>query len=129
MVENDVVKSYGILTSKLTIIIIQHHRPDITATDKTSRKCLIVDVIILGDQNIAKKGFEKINNYSERRVEIARVWNMEKEVVPVVTGALGFIPKNLHRHLERLGIKVHVPTMQKSALLGTAYILPKVLSV
>ena len=34
-----------------------------------------------------------------------------------------------HRHLERLGIKVHVPTLQKSALLGTANILRKVLSV
>ena len=54
---------------------------------------------------------------------------METEVVPVVIGAVGSIPKNLHRHLERLGIKVHIPTLQKSALLGTANILRKVLSV
>ena len=53
---------------------------------------------------------------------------METEVVPVVIGALGYIPKNLHHHLERLGIKVHVPTLQKSALLGTANIQRKVLS-
>ena len=54
---------------------------------------------------------------------------METEVVPVVFGALGSIPKNLHRYLERLGIKVHVLTLQKSALLATANILRKVLSV
>ena len=30
---------------------------------------------------------------------------------------------NKHRHLERLRIKVHIPTLQKSALLGTANIL------
>ena len=54
---------------------------------------------------------------------------METEVVPVVIGALGSISKNLHRHLERLEIKVHVPTFQKSALLSTANILRKVHSV
>ena len=36
--------------------------------------------------------------------------------------------KNLRRHVESLGIKVHVPTLQKLALLGTAIILRNVLS-
>ena len=93
VVENDVVKilwDYNIQTDR----IIEHRRPDITAVDKVRRKCLIVDVAIPGDQNTTKKEFEKINNYSELRVEIARVWNMETEVVPVVIGALGSIPKN-----------------------------------
>ena len=73
------------------------------------------------------KKFKKINNYSELGVEIARVSNMLREVVPVVIGALGSIPKNLHRHLETLGIKVHVSMLQKSALLGTANVQRKVL--
>ena len=109
VIENDVVKivwDYNIQTDR----IIEHRK----------RKCLIVDVAIPGDQNITKKEFEKINNYSELRVEIARVWIMETEVVPVVIGALGSIPKNLHHHLESLGIIVHVSTLQKSVLLGTA---------
>ena len=116
---------YNIQTDR----IIEHHRPDITVVDKARRKCLIVDVAIPGDQNTTKKELKKINNYSELRVEIARVWNMETEVVPVVIGALSSIPKNLHHHLESLGIKVHVSTLQKSVLLGTANILRKVLSV
>ena len=100
VVENDVVKilwDFNIPTDR----IIEHHRPDITVVDKARRKCLIVDVAIPGDQNITKKEFEKINNYSELRVEIAKVWNMETEVVPVVIGALGSIPKNLHHHPRR----------------------------
>ena len=71
VVENDVVKilwDFNIQTDR----IIEHHRPGITVIDKTSRKCLVVDVAIPGDQNVAKKEFEKINNYSELRVEIAR---------------------------------------------------------
>ena len=126
VVENDVINilwDYNIQTDR----IIEHRIPDVTIVDKARRKCLIVDVAMPGDQNITKKEFEKINNYSELRVEIARVWNMETEVVPVVIGALGSIPKNLHYHLESLGIKVS--TLQKSVLLGTANILQKVLSV
>ena len=73
------------------------------------------------------KKFKKINNYSDLGVEIARVSNMLREVVPVVIGALGSIAKNLYRHLESLGIKVHVSMMQESALLGTANIQRKVL--
>ena len=83
VIENDVVKilwDYNIQTDR----IIKHPRPDMTVVDKARRKCLIVDVAIPGDQNITKKEFEKINNYSELRVEIVRVWNMETEVVPVV---------------------------------------------
>ena len=60
----------------------------------------------------ARRELEKINNYSELRVEIARVWNTETEVVPVVIDALGSIPNNLYRHLESLGIRVHFSTLQ-----------------
>ena len=59
------------------------------------------------------------SNYSELRVEIALVWNMGTEVVLVVIGALGST-KNLYRHLESLGIKVLVSTLQKSVLFTTA---------
>ena len=37
----------------------------------------------------ARRELEKINHCSELRVEIARVWNTETEVVPVVIAALG----------------------------------------
>ena len=59
-----------------------------------------------------RRELEKINNYSELRVEIARVWNTETEVVPVVIDAHGSIPKNLYRHLESLGIRVHFSSLQ-----------------
>ena len=48
VVENDVVKilwDFNIQTDH----IIEHHRPDVTVIDKTSRKCLIVDVVMPGD--------------------------------------------------------------------------------
>ena len=48
---------------------------------------------------------------------------------PVVVGALGSVSKKLAGHLEQLGIKNRTRTMQKSALLGSAHILRKVLEV
>ena len=109
--------------------VIEHRRPDITVVEKDARKCFIVDVAIPGDHNIERKEFEKIDNYSELRVELARLWNTEARVVPIVIGALGSIPKKLREHVEQLGIAPNITTLQKSALVGTANILRKVLAV
>ena len=56
-------------------------------------------------------------------------------MVPVVVGALGSVSKKLAGHLKQLGIKdkndakLRTRTMQKSALLGSAHILTKMLEV
>ena len=50
-------------------------------------------------------------------------------IIIVVVGALGSVSKKLAGHLEQLGIKNRTRTMQKSALLGSAHILRKVLEV
>ena len=45
------------------------------------------------------------------------------EVIPVVVGALGAIPKGLNKSLRDIGIRVRPEHVQKTALLGTARIL------
>ena len=49
--------------------------------------------------------------------------------MPVVVGALVCISKGFKRWIEILGIEVNVGTVQKTALLGTARILRKVLEM
>ena len=39
---------------------------------------------------------EKLDNYSELRLEIARMWDKETLVVPIIIGALGSIPNDLN---------------------------------
>ena len=51
------------------------------------------------------------------------------EVVPVLIGALGSLTKEFDEWIEKLGIKNNVGGMQKTALLGTARILRKVLEM
>ena len=54
---------------------IHHRKPDIVLVDKVNNECMIIDVACPGDHNLVKKKFEKLNNYSELRVEVARLWN------------------------------------------------------
>ena len=49
-------------------------------------------------------------------------------VIPIVVGALGTITAKFEKHTENLGIEVRVEHVQKSALLGAARIIRKVLS-
>ena len=61
-------------------------------------------------------------------IVIIRLWGIRHlEVVPVVVGALGVVSKRLDAWLEKLGVTIRMGLLQKTALLGTARILRKVL--
>ena len=51
------------------------------------------------------------------------------EVIPVVVGALGAVSKGLNKSLQNIGIRVRPGQVQKTALLGTARILRRVLEI
>ena len=86
-----------------------------------------MDIAVPGDSNILQKETEKREKYQDLAREIQRIWKSRTKVVPVV--ALGSVSKKLAGHWEQLGIKNRTRTMQKSALLGSAHILRKVLEV
>ena len=47
------------------------------------------------------------------------------EVIPIVVGALGAVSKKLDKWIEKLGIRIRIEILQKTALLRTARILRK----
>ena len=108
---------------------IEHRRPDVVVMEQNTKKCLIIDVACSVDNNLILKRNEKLDNYSELRLEIARMWDKETLIVPIIIGALGYIPNDLECNLNKLGISYNVGALQKSVLLGTANILRKVLSI
>ena len=82
------------------------------------------------DHRVYEKEGEKIEKYQERNIkrEIGRLWGIRHlEVVPVVVGALGLVSNRLDAWLEKLGVTIRTGLLQKTALLGTARILKKVL--
>ena len=73
---------------------------------KHERKYHLIDITVPGDKRIELKEQEKIDNYTELRQEVKKIWNLSQVVVvPVVIGALGVTSKRLKDWLEKLNIK------------------------
>ena len=69
------------------------------------------------------------NKYQQLRHEIASLWGLKKvDVIPVVIGALGDVSMKLEKWMKKMEIEVKVELLQKTALLGTARIIRKVLN-
>ena len=109
---------------------LEHNRPDITVTDKKSKKCIPKDPAYPFNTRIKKKEEEKCRNYSELKYEIAKIWKMRTvEVIPVVIGALGTVTKYFEIWIENLDLDLTVEALQKPCLLGTVRMIRKVLDV
>ena len=50
-------------------------------------------------------------------------------VIPVVIGALGTVSKKIHHYIKETDILADIVSIQKTAILGTAYILRRVLGI
>ena len=82
------------------------------------------------NNRVKDKELEKLEKYQLLKDEIAKLWRMRKViVVPVVIGALGAVSVNFKEYMKRIGVNVRLEVIQKTALLGTAKILRKVLSL
>jgi hypothetical protein len=55
------------------------------------------------------------------------MWNVKTNVIPVITGATGTISKSCRKYLSNVPGIHKVKELQKTAILGTAHILWKVL--
>ena len=106
-------------------IPIEHRKPDIIVIDKSQKLCIIIDVACPCDYNLIEKKNDKLNRYSDLRLQIARMW----DVKAIIIGALGSVPKDIHHYLKLLDIDFNLSILQQSVLLGTAHILRNVLAM
>ena len=90
--------------------MIEPRRPDIVVVDKIKKETMILDVTIPGDTRVCDKQMKKV------------------VVIPIVVEALGTVTTKFEKYIERLGIEIRIKHVHKSALLGTARIIRKVLS-
>ena len=89
---------------------------------------MLIDVAISGDRNVFKKEAEKIKKkYKDLTIEIERMWNVKTKVIPVIIGATGTISQSFRKYVSNIPGKHEVKELQKTAILGTAHILRKVL--
>ena len=88
---------------------------------------LVIVIVIIIIIIIIIKEAEKILKYKDLTIEIQRMWNVKTKVIPVIIGATGTIPKSFRKHVSSLPGKHEVKELLKTAILGTAHILRKVL--
>ncbi|XP_060531478.1 uncharacterized protein LOC132705063 [Cylas formicarius] len=109
---------------------VQHNRPDILIYDKANKVVTIVDVAIPAPNNLQKKEREKREKYIPLADDIKQTWRVDRvNIVPIVIGAMGEIPKSLRTNLTTLTVKPGAYfEMQKSVVLATCNIIRRVLN-
>ena len=106
---------------------IPNNKPDIIIRDNEMGTCMLIDVAISGDRNEIKKEAEKILKYKDLTTEIQRMWNVKTKVIPVIIGATGTISKSFRKYVSNIPGRYEVKELQKTATMGTAHTLRKVL--
>ena len=106
-----------------------HNKPDKLIKKKEIYMFLIINVAIPSDFNIQKKAMEKMAKYVDLQVECQRMWDKTVEIVPILIGGTGVVGKNLKMYLNRIPGCHNIFNVQRSAILGTAHIFRKVLSI
>ena len=87
----------------------------------------VLQKVITNDDKNNSKEAEKILKYKDLTIEIQSMWNVKTKVIPVIIGATGTISKSFRKYVSNIPGKHEVKELQKTAILGTAHILRKVL--
>ena len=88
---------------------------------------MLIDVAISGDRNVIKKEAEMILKYKDLTIEKQRMWNVKTKEIPVIIGATRTVSKSFRKYVSNVPGKHEVKKLQKTAILGIAHILRKVL--
>ena len=75
-----------------------------------------------------KKEDENILKYKDLTIEIRSMWNVKTKVIPVIIGATGTISKSFRKYVSNVPGNHEVKELQKTAILGTAHILRKMVT-
>jgi len=76
---------------------------------------------------VIKKEAKKILKYKDLTIDIQCIWKVKTRVIPVIIVATGTISKSFRKYINNIPGNHEVKDLQKTAILGTAHILQKVL--
>ena len=113
---------------------LKHNKLDIVAWDRAGKICKIIEITCPADVNITTKVEEKLNNYGPLIRNLQIMYPHYKcQMVPIVTGALGYVPKFLEMYIHQLGFnKIEteklVRKLQNISAFGTVKICKTFLS-
>ena len=108
---------------------IQANRPDIVIKGKRNNTCLLIDMSVPSDNNVAAIVFEKLSKYKDLEIEVEKMWHLKTKTIPVVVGALGLIRKCTNAFIEKIPGSPSHQEVQKIVLNSTAHVLRRALSL
>ena len=108
---------------------VKHNCPDIVIWDKKASVCTIIEIGVPFDTNVAVRQAEKGNKYMPLLSELQQMYpSFKYQIIPIIIGALGAVPKKLKEHLLKLNIKENrikttTRKLQKAAILGSVQVM------
>ena len=81
------------------------------------------------DRNTSAKEFEKLSQYKDPEIEIAKMWKMKTKTVVVIAGTLGMIKKGTQKYVHKIPGNLALAAIQKIVLNSTVHILRRTLSL
>jgi hypothetical protein len=117
--------------SIITDMSVEANRPDLVLLYKKAETAIIVDITIPLDYNLETAIAEKKLKYLPYAVELNDIYKPKStSIVPLVMSTNGLVTKEWSKSMQKLQLhERHCRTMQKSAVLGTANIVRKFLSL
>ena len=109
--------------------VMEARRPDLVVADKKERSCKIIEFAVPGNSRIQEKEKDKIEKCEELGRKLQKTWNVKVNIIKLVVGSLGAIPKQFGNRLKQVGIAAGTAQVQKTILLRTVRILRKVLEI
>ena len=102
---------------------IPHNKPNLLVWDTDQKICQIIEFSCPCDVNLIGKTSDKINTYGPliRNLQISYP-QYRFEMIPIITGALGYVAKNLMTYVKQLGFeeKDAIYVIRKLQSLATA---------
>ena len=108
-----------------TLTKIPHNKPDLLVWNNNDKTCTILEFSCPSDINISNKVNDKLNIYGPLVRNMQIMYPEYKfQMVPIIVGALGYVPKSLKEYIEELGFsknetKRHINKMQAIVTGGT----------
>ena len=108
---------------------VKHNKPDMLLWRYQEKKVFLIDIVVGLDTNCDKNYASKLDNYLPLSVELKRLYTTYSfEIVLIVVGVTGVIPKSLKKSLLKIGVPTHDITKtlelcQKAAIFGSVKII------
>ena len=81
------------------------------------------------DHHVKEEEVEKMDKYMDLAADVRRQFRVKTVIVPIVLGALGTVPTNLSKSLEKFEKYDVVGSLQTAVLISTTAILKRVLNL